>query len=61
MPVLIGAVAAMLVFVTALGSVSAAISAFMFAWAVSYLWLPVLAPTFVGIWFLASLTCRSLD
>jgi hypothetical protein len=56
MPILIGALAALLVGATTLGSLIATVLAFVFATTATYLCLPVLAPTFAGVWILAVAT-----
>jgi hypothetical protein len=56
MPFLIGALAALVISATTLGSMVAAALAFAFATIATYLCLPVLAPTFLGLWFLAMAT-----
>jgi hypothetical protein len=56
MPFLVGALAALVVGAATLGSAIAAGVAFVFATAMTYLYLPVLAPDYVGLWFLAMAT-----
>ena len=56
MPFLIGTLAALVVGAATLGSVTAAVVAFVFATTAAYLYLPVLAPDFIGLWVIAMAT-----